>query len=152
MDRDQAKKLGLRLRQRRQALGLSTTQVAETSNQTQATVVRIEQGQFLSPDPDKLRALAEALDLNLADVLSLAGYPIPTELPSPGPYLRTKYRNLPAEAVDQLQAQIAQVLRQHGITPSDGPAEGEDELPEDARPTTGQSRQQRVTNQKGGNP
>jgi transcriptional regulator with XRE-family HTH domain len=133
MDRDQAKKLGSVFRARRTALGLSTTQVALASGQTQATVVRIEQGQFLNPDPDKLRALAEALDLNLADVLTLAGYPIPNELPSVGPYLRTKYRDLPSEAVDQLQAQVALVLRKHGIEPVDGPQAGEDEQPEDAR-------------------
>jgi transcriptional regulator with XRE-family HTH domain len=133
MDREQAKHLGSVLRTRREELNLSTTQVALASDLNQATIVRLEQGQFLSPDPDKLRAVAEALDLNLADVLTLADYPIPTELPSVGPYLRTKYRDLPSEAVDQLQTQIARVLKKHGIEPNEGPRAGEDEQPEDAR-------------------
>lgn len=136
MDRTQAQKLGSRLRSRRAELGLSTTQLAASTGMNQASIVRLEQGQFLSPDPDKLRALSQALDLNLADVLSLAGYPIPTELPSVGPYLRTKYRDLPSEAVDQLQAEVTRVLKKHGIEPGDGPRDGEDEQPEDARPET----------------
>jgi transcriptional regulator with XRE-family HTH domain len=72
MDHDRAKHLGSVLRSRRSQLGLSTTQVAAATGMNQATVVRLELGQVLSPDPDKLRAIAQALDLSLADVLSLA--------------------------------------------------------------------------------
>ncbi len=135
MDDKQAKALGELLRSARKELELSTRQVSTAAGVNQATVVRLESGQNLNPDPAKLQTLATTLKLNLADVLSMAGYPIPTDLPSPGPYLRTKFRNLPTEAVDQLQGQIADVLRQHGIEPGDGPNEGEDELPEDARPS-----------------
>jgi transcriptional regulator with XRE-family HTH domain len=146
MDREQAKHLGSVLRTRREELNLSTTQVARASDLNQATIVRLEQGQFLNPDPDKLRAVAEALDLNLADVLTLADYPIPTELPSVGPYLRTKYRDLPADAVDQLQEQVVKMLKRHGIESNEGPAPGEDEQPEHARIKTKQS------TKKGGRP
>jgi hypothetical protein len=89
--------------------------------------------------------MAESLDLNLSDVLLMADYPVPAELPSVGPYLRSKYRDLPNEAVDQLQAQIARVLKHHGIEPNEGPTAGEDEQPEAARPPTTQ------TTKKGGN-
>jgi transcriptional regulator with XRE-family HTH domain len=134
MDREQAKSLGATIRQRRKDLGLSTTRLAELTDMNQASIVRFEQGQFLNPDPEKLRAIAEALDLNLADVLAMAGYPIPIDLPSVGPYLRTKYSDLPEEAIDQLRDEVARVLRKHGIEPNDGPRDGEDELPEDSRP------------------
>lgn len=134
MNDQQAKQLGHLFRTKREQLGFSTRQAAEAAGINQTTIVRLEQGQYLSPDPDKLRSLAEALDLNLADVLSLASYPIPTELPSVGPYLRTKYRDLPPAAVDQLQAEVTRILRQHGIEPGSGPTDGEDEQPEDVRP------------------
>jgi transcriptional regulator with XRE-family HTH domain len=121
MDQPQARKLGKLLRTKRDELGLTTRQVSEAISMSQTTVVRLEQGQYLNPDHDKLRALAEALDLNVADVLTMAGYPIPTELPSVGPYLRTKYRNLPAEAVDEIQQDVADVLRRYGFAPNGGP-------------------------------
>lgn len=134
MDEKQAKVLGQLLREKRQELGMSTREVSQATGFDQTTVVRLEQGQYLNPDPDKLRAIAAALDLNLADVLEMADYPIPTELPSMGPYLRTKYRDLPADAIDEVHAQVAHVLKKHGIEPNDGPRDGEDELPEDGRP------------------
>ena len=139
MDDKKAKRLGTFLRKSRQERNLSTHELSRISGLNQATIVRLEQGQFLSPDPDKLRAIAEALDLNLADVLTLADYPMPAELPSVGPYLRTKYRDLPGEAVDQLQAQIARVLKNHGIEPNDGPTAGEDEQTDVARPSAKQA-------------
>ena len=136
MDEGQAKELGKLLRTKREELGLSTRQVGQTADVNQTTVVRLEQGQYLNPDPDKLRAVAETLDLNLTDVLLMAAYPVTTELPSVGPYLRTKFRNLPAHELEALQQEVAQVLRQHGIGPGDGPTDGEDEQPEEARPNS----------------
>ncbi len=128
MDETQAQTLGRLIRQKRQTAGVSTHGLAHLVGVNQASIVRLEQGHVLNPEPDKLRAIAEALNLNLADLLVMAGYPLPTELPSVGPYLRTKYRNLPAEAVEQLQAQVTKVLRQHGIEPNHGPRHGEDEI------------------------
>src|SRR5262245_55477922 len=99
MDEDRANRLGSLLRTRRQERNLSTHELSRMIGLNQATIVPLERGEFLIPDPEKLRVIAQALDLNLADVLTLADYPIPTELPSVGPYLRTKYRDLPDEAV-----------------------------------------------------
>jgi transcriptional regulator with XRE-family HTH domain len=138
MDDKKAKRLGTFLRKSRKAQKLSTHELSRISGLNQATIVRLEQGEFRNPDPDKLRAMAESLDLNLSDVLLMADYPVPAELPSVGPYLRTKYRDLPPEAVDQLQSQIARVLKKHGIEPGKGPIVGEDEQPEAARPSAKQ--------------
>jgi transcriptional regulator with XRE-family HTH domain len=139
MDDKKAKRLGTFLRKARQEHNLSTHELSRISGLNQATIVRLERGEFLSPDPEKLRAMAESLELNLSDVLLMAGYPMPAELPNVGPYLRTKYRDLPDEAVDQLQAQIGHVLKNHGIEPNEGPTAGEDEQIEVARPSTKQA-------------
>jgi hypothetical protein len=72
------------------------------------------------------RYLAEALGLNLSDVLLSAQYPITTELPSLPAYLRTKYRDLPAPAQAELQAYVERLAAEHGLTPG-GPKPGEDE-------------------------
>ena len=129
MNQEQAKRLGDYLRQRRESRGLSQSAVARASGLTQPTVVRIEDGQFLNPKPDKLKAFAEVLDIPLTDLWSLAGYGFDTDLPSPMPFLRTKYRDLPDAQLDALTKDVAHILKQHGIDPYGRPAPGEDEDP-----------------------
>jgi transcriptional regulator with XRE-family HTH domain len=129
MDQDQARELGARLRERREALDLSIRELAERTGINHSTVVRLEQGAIEAPAPDKLSRIAEELGLSLADVFALADYSVPTELPSFRPYLRTKYRNLPAAAVEQLERSFVRIAKRHGIDPA-GPRQGEDEQPE----------------------
>jgi transcriptional regulator with XRE-family HTH domain len=92
-----------------------------------ATIARIEQGQFASPGPDKLARIAEAIGLDTANVLDLAGYPIP-ELPAFQPYLRSKYQGLPKEAFEDINKAFERIIKKHGYEP-DGPQHGEDEKP-----------------------
>lgn len=129
MDQDQAEELGQRLRQRREALELSIRQLAERTGVNHSTVVRLEQGLIDAPAPDKLSRIAEALGLNLADVFALADYVVPAELPAFTPYLRSKYRDLPAPAVEELERSFRRIAKRHGYVP-DGPQPGEDEQPE----------------------
>jgi transcriptional regulator with XRE-family HTH domain len=124
----QAKKLGRQLRKRREQLGLSLRQLAERAETTDTTIIRIEQGAYAAPAPDKLARIAEALDLSLADVFALADYAVPDDLPSFQPYLRTKYRDMPREAVDDLNKAFTRIVRKHGYDP-EGPQRGEDEAP-----------------------
>lgn len=125
---EQAKELGRVLRARREALGLSQRQLAERASLDDATVVRIEQGAFAAPRPDKLARIAEALGLSLADVFALADYAVPDDLPSFQPYLRSKYRGMPTEAVDDLERAFERIVKKHGYRP-EGPRDGEDEAP-----------------------
>jgi len=125
--------LGRRVRAAREERGWSTRQLAEHSGVYQTTIVRIETGEFTSVTPERLALLASALGLPLADLYSLAGYPLPTELPALPAYLRAKYRDLPAPAQDELEAYLGQLTEKYGITPG-GPRRGEDEdEPEDGR-------------------
>lgn len=139
MDQEQARELGQRLRERREELDLTIRELAERADTTHTTVVRLEQGAYDAPAPDKLSRIAEALGLSLADVFALADYSVPSDLPSFQPYLRTKYRGLPATAVDELERSFRRVAKRHGYDP-DGPAPGEDEQPE--RPRKGSPRKQ----------
>lgn len=129
MNPKQAKDLGRRLRARREELELSLRDLERVADVDNGTLARIEQGAFAAPRPDKLARIAEALGLNLADVFALADYSVPSELPSFSPYLRTKYRDLPAPAVEELERSFARIAKRHGFNPA-GPAPGEDEQPE----------------------
>lgn len=116
--------LGQLLRHRRDALGLSLRQVGDRVGTTDTTVMRIESGEIASPRGDILRALAEALELPLADLFATAGYAVPRELPSFRPYLRAKYHDLPPEALAELENTFAGIAKRYGTS---GPAPGEDE-------------------------
>ena len=133
MNPEQARELGRQLRARRDELGLSLRDLERQTGIDNGTIVRIEQGAFAAPAPDKLSRIAEALGFNLADVFALADYSVPSELPSFSPYLRTKYRDLPAPAVEELERSFQRITKRHGFDPA-GPAPGEDEQPE-TKPT-----------------
>lgn len=129
MEPEQAEELGRFLRQRREELGLSTRQLAAQTGINDVTIARIERGEFAAPRPDKLSKIAEALGLTVADVFALADYVTPDELPNFTPYLRSKYRGLPADAVADIERYAARLAKRHGVA-LEGPALGEDEAPE----------------------
>jgi transcriptional regulator with XRE-family HTH domain len=128
MNAEQAKELGRRLHARRKELGLSQRQVQAMTNIDNATIVRLEHGVFTAPAADKLARIADALGMSLADVFALANYAVPDDLPSFQPYLRSKYRDMPADAVEDLNHAFDRIMRKHGYDP-DGPKDGEDEAP-----------------------
>jgi transcriptional regulator with XRE-family HTH domain len=131
MTKEQAKRLGRWLRQRRKESGLSTIELAKRASTSDATITRLEQGAFAAPDPHKLSRIAEALGLNLADVYAMAEYAVPGDLPSFQPYLRRKYGDLPAGAISDLDQAFAQIVKKHGYDP-EGPRDGEDEDSDEA--------------------
>jgi hypothetical protein len=77
--------------------------------------MRLEQGAFAAPRPDKLARIAEALEINLADLYARAGYVAPGELPGFHAYLPAKYRELPEAAVTELSKLFEELVARHGI-------------------------------------
>ena len=129
MDQDRAKRFGRWLREQRKLARTSTRELARRSRMSDGTIVRIEQGAIEAPSPHKLARIAEALELSLADVYSMAGYAAPEDLPSFQPYLRRKYRDMPSAAVADLEAAFRRIANKHGYEPK-GPQPGEDESPD----------------------
>lgn len=125
MTANEPTELGTILRQRREELGLSIRAFGRAIDVPAATILRIEQGQF-SPNPTLLAKFAEGLELPLADLYSVAGYPIPNDLPSMPAYLRTKYRDLPAPARKDLNDYLEKLKTKYGLDET-GPKDGEDE-------------------------
>lgn len=133
MNPKDAKRLGARLRNQREALELNVRDLAERTGIDFSTIARIERGVFDQPRPEKLAALAEALGLDPTEILKLAKYPTLTTMPTPRTYLRAKYRDLNSDQLEALHMDIERVLQKHGINPTE-PEPGEDERPE-PRPT-----------------
>jgi transcriptional regulator with XRE-family HTH domain len=126
MTPEQARFLGIFIRDHRVAHNMSARGLASAARVDVTTITRIESGQFMKPSTDKLRRIATALDIPVHDLLQLADYLTAAELPPPKPYLRTKFPDLPPEAVDQAERYLTELMREHGVVPN-GPAPGEDE-------------------------
>lgn len=134
MDKDQAKRLGALIKTKREAAGLSLRGLDRRTGIDNALISKMESGLILEPSPDKLGRIADALNIPLADLYAMADYAAPKQLPSMRPYLRTKYRELPDEAAEQLDAYVQRLAKRHGVDLS-GPAPGEDEEPEQRSPS-----------------
>lgn len=151
MDHDQAKRLGALIREHREGAGLSLRQLKELTGIDDGLLSRMESGAILTPSPDKLGRVAEALQIPLADLYALADYAAPSELPSMRPYLRTKYRELPISAANELDAYVQRLAKKHGVSLS-GPAPGEDEEPEAPVRSRRRTSKSTTTKKKGGKP
>jgi len=132
MPEEPAKALGNLVRRSREELGLSIREVARRSGVRDTTVMRIEQAAKANPRPETLKAIADTLGLDLADVFATIGYVQADGLPSFAPYLRTKYGAMPEAAQRELEAYFAKLAKQHGLSGHEtaGPADGEDEADE----------------------
>jgi transcriptional regulator with XRE-family HTH domain len=130
MSPDAASRLAKLLRTSRENLGLSVREVGRRSHIADSNIVRLEQGVIPNPRPDTLKSIADVLGLDLADVFASIDYVQPKGLPSFTPYLRSKYADLPDEAVDDLQKYFTKLANRHGLNPDlwVGPQPGEDEV------------------------
>ncbi len=100
-----AQQLGNYIRQQREAKGLSLRALSRASGVPLVTLSQLEHGHYAQPRPDKLIALARALEIEVEDLYALVGYLVPEGLPTVGVYFRTKY-GLPAEAIPELEAYV----------------------------------------------
>jgi len=108
--------LGALLRQKREALGYSMTQLAKAAGLPDSTVLRFERGLFAAPRPDKLARFARLLGIRLADLYAQAGYIVPDELPSFASYLRTRYPTLPVKAAAELEKHFDELVKRLGLS------------------------------------
>ncbi|WP_068182393.1 helix-turn-helix domain-containing protein [Mycobacterium sp. UM_CSW] len=129
MKPQQITRLAILITSKRVAAGLSTSEVARRAHVDKATVSRIEHGQILSPKAKSLQAIGHVLGIPASELFAIAPWVTPQELPTIRPYLRTKYRELPPAAVQEIETYFNDVARKHGISfdPNDGPLDGEDE-------------------------
>jgi transcriptional regulator with XRE-family HTH domain len=126
MTPERIEQLAAVLKQKRQELGLSASEVARQTGLDVGTISRIERGQIAAPQAGNLKAIARVLQIPATEIFAIADLLPEGELPSFKPYLRAKYGDLPDDAVAELEASFTRIARQHGYD-GNGPAPGEDE-------------------------
>lgn len=93
--------LGQYIKRAREGKGLSIRALAALTQSDPSGIKRLEEGETLSPSPDRLARIARALEVDVQDLYAYAGYSVTQGLPTMDVYLRTKY-NLPDGAVKEL--------------------------------------------------
>jgi len=115
MKPERAQQLGQLLKARREERGLSTHRLAAAAEMDQATIVRLEAGSIVAPRPDKLSRIAQVLGISGADVFALAGYVVPSDLPSLRAYLSAKYGGLQVDDIDKIETYVARIAKKRGF-------------------------------------
>ncbi|WP_336855980.1 helix-turn-helix transcriptional regulator [Sinomonas albida] len=115
------------VRRRREQLGLSAREVARRAGIATGTITRLELCQIGTPQTDTLRAIADALDMPLTELLAGSSLLRSSDLPAFTPYLRTKYKGMPEAAVKEIEAHFRDIAKRHGINLGNGPHPGQDE-------------------------
>ena len=111
-----AQQLGEMVHAARQTHGHSLRRLQQLCGVEYSYIAYLEQGRISTPDPRKLLRLAQALDLNAADLYAAAGYLDPHALPDLVPYLIAKY-DLPEPIAEQVADYVRQLHPEPGATP-----------------------------------
>jgi transcriptional regulator with XRE-family HTH domain len=126
MNDEDRRQLAETLRVARAKKDLTAREVARRAGVDVGTVRLLERERIMQPRIDSVRAIAQVVGIPLADVYAILHW-LPEELPSFRPYMRSKYSELPDEAVAEVEQYLARVAKRHGIGPIDGEDERADE-------------------------
>ena len=95
--------LGDLIKSKREAAGLTLTQLAQELAVSRSYLYRLERGAYTHPSSRVLAHLIKRLDISVEDAYAVTGYILPNDLPNFGPYLRAKHADWPEEALQQLE-------------------------------------------------
>jgi transcriptional regulator with XRE-family HTH domain len=118
-----AKALGRLIKKNRLAKGLTLRAAADQMSYDHSYIGRLEAGDYESPSPKLLKAVARVLAIPIEDLYALAGYQVEDRLPELGPYLRAKY-DLPDEAVERLDEYFQMLKERYGVEAGEGSSHG----------------------------
>ena len=113
MNTDQTVQLIGLLSKKRAESGLSVNEVARRAKLPVSVVWKIEQGMIATPKAESLLAIGKVLGIPAIDLFAIVGWLPSDQLPSMGPYLRAKYRQLPAEALQELEDNFHVFVRRY---------------------------------------
>lgn len=120
-------KVAINIRRYRTKLGMSASELSRRAGVSKATVTRLEGGQISNPQASNLVAIADVLSVTVGDLMGDSTRRTAASLPTLAPYLRTKYKDLPEDALQEIESHFNDLAARHGIAPSSGPAPHEDE-------------------------
>ena len=111
----------------REQQALSFGELSAASGLPKSVLFAIEAGNVAHPAPITLQKLARGLQAPVADFYAAAGYEAP-DLPTITPYLRSRYKDLPPAAQDEIASAFERISKKYGIDPArSGPDPGQDE-------------------------
>lgn len=120
-------KLGKAVAKYRMKLGISASELGRRTGLNTATITRTELGEIASAKVETVQVIAKALNVPMTQLLAESQIIGDADLPAITPYLRTKYKDLPPAAIQEIEAHFETIAAKHGITNFDGPAPGDDE-------------------------
>ena len=95
--------LGRLLRDRREAEGLTRTELAAEVGISRQYLSKLESGEHERPSSRVLNLIAKRLNISVEDAYAITGYTLPRDLPDFGPYLRAKHVDWPDHALKELE-------------------------------------------------
>lgn len=120
--------LGELLLEARLASGLHIKEVALESGVSAGSLSNLEQGKLRSTSIERLVALADVYGVEPIGFIEAAGFDLGPALPTFKPYLRTKYRQLPDAAQEEIADAFQRIAEKYGIDEhASGPRPGQDE-------------------------
>lgn len=105
MTQAQAKQLGSVIAKARVRKGLSQRSLASQLEVAYGWLSDLEQGRFLDPAPDRLAAVAEALDIDAGRMDRMTRGAVSEGLPELGTYFRAKYELTP-EQIERVERYV----------------------------------------------
>jgi transcriptional regulator with XRE-family HTH domain len=117
---EESVRLGAYVQRLRLERKLSMRKLAARAKVDFSYVSRLEHGFVGAPTARQLWKIARALDIEVADLYSEAGFVDAHGLPGFAPYLRAKY-HLPDDAIDQLLAHFALINEKYRSTEEEAP-------------------------------
>jgi len=112
--------LGRFVRERRQAAGLSQRQLALAASVSVSNISRLESGFHPTPSLELLKRVAEVLDIEMAELLSYRGIPMPDGSAGLKVYLRRQY-GLPDQGVVEAEAAIERIAARYRSSKKEAP-------------------------------
>lgn len=113
------------LHHEREKRKLTIRGLARKAGLDSGALTRLENG-GRNPSTQTLKALADALEVPLADLFARAGFATPYNLPTMDSYLHARYGHLPEDVLASMSDYCRQLIDECGFD-TDGPREHEDE-------------------------
>lgn len=107
--------LGRLIQEHRKAAGISQAQLGRELNLSESYISRLEHGEFRTPQPGVLMALAKRFDININDLYAITGCLLSTELPSFSAYVHAKHPDWPETVIAELADYYEFLKQKHSL-------------------------------------
>jgi transcriptional regulator with XRE-family HTH domain len=114
MTKAQAKQLGTLITRTRERAGKSIRQVAREIDADPSWVLKVERGNAVSPAPELLARLAEALDIDLERIDRITRGHVSGGMPAMRTYFRAAFTDFSDEDIGQIEALVSELRAAHG--------------------------------------